>query len=413
MKRHIAFVETSTTGAGEVSHRISHQKGYEVTLLTRKPRTYSEEILRHVDRVVPCETNDAHEVLKALEQLARASRLDGVTTTADMYVPQAAFAAERLGLPGMPYEAALCARNKYRMRERLQLACPEHNAAFARVTSVDEALREAERIGYPLISKPQDENDGLDVRLIHGPEELKAHLSSRPERATNTAGQPKAPGVLLEEYLVGAEFSVETLQSKGQPRQVMGVVGKVLTGLERGCFVECGDRFPYLGPETEPLVRAVHRILDGLGVDCGVVHTECRIQDGRVKVMEVNPRLAGEKLGSHLIELASGQSAVEALVEIALGENVRWAPPRAAGAAMYNPFADRVGTFTGLRNRDEVLKMPGVVGVWVRIEPGTRVQPPESNGDLLADVIATGRDCDEAYARAREAGLRAHFEIQE
>ena len=57
-----------------------------------------------------------------------------------------------------------------------------------------------------------------------------------------------------------------------------------------------------------------------LEIDHGAIHTECRVNGDDVTIMEVNPRLAGGKIGSHLVEMATGCSAVRAMLDAALGK---------------------------------------------------------------------------------------------
>src|SRR5262249_38700328 len=146
----------------------------------------------------------------------------GITTTADFFVPQAARAAEELGLPGLEYEHALAARNKHRARLEIQAACPEHNPRFALVGDAEAALAAARGWGMPLVAKPQDDNDGSNVRLIRSEDDLTRYMTEAQRWTINSAGQPHARGVLLEEYVDGPEFSIETLQCKGGPLQLIG-----------------------------------------------------------------------------------------------------------------------------------------------------------------------------------------------
>lgn len=279
MRKHIVFVEMSGTGAGEKAIEYALGQGYQVSLLSRSPKDYPQEALLKV-RVIHCETNDIDLLIQEIKALNEADPIDGITTTADFYVPQAAAAAEALNLPTMTYEAAVGARNKYQMRMKLQEHCPELNPPFRLVHSEKEALEVAKEWGYPLIAKPQDANDSLNVLFVTNEKELSSYMKDSRSWNVNSAGQKYAKGVLLEGYIDGKEFSVETLQYKGGSCQLIGIIEKVWTGTAKGHFAEIGVKFPVETSETELLFPAVSAALSHLNIDCGVIHTECRIQNG-------------------------------------------------------------------------------------------------------------------------------------
>ncbi|MFC4770229.1 ATP-grasp domain-containing protein [Effusibacillus consociatus] len=410
MTKHIVFIEMSMTGAGEKAIEYSQEQGYHVTIVSRNPDKYSS-ILRPTTRVLQCETNNQEELVEAVKKLDMEQKIDGITTTADFYVPQAALAAEALGLSGMPYKAAAHARNKYYMRLNLQKYLPHLNPTFGLVFTEEEALKMAREWGFPLIAKPQDANDSLNVIRIHTEDQLVDYMRASKQWKYNSAGQPYSNGVLLEGYIEGKEFSVETVQHKGGKIQLIGVTEKVLTGAKRGYFVEIGVCFPTRTPESEILYKEVANALRSLNIDCGVIHTECRIKDGKVKILEINPRLMGDMAGSHMIELALGTSPIQFVVETALGNKIPWEPKKESGAAMYGICMPQTGLFGGIENLEEVKKMPGVAHMKVMADIGERYYyPPLSNGDFVARLVTGGETPEQALELAKEAA--AHVKVK-
>ncbi|MEA2604864.1 MAG: hypothetical protein QOF89_5856 [Acidobacteriota bacterium] len=410
--QHIVFVEASTTGAGELAHRLAHSAGLRVTLLCRNPRAYQEALFTCVDAVVQCETNDAAVVLRVILELLNQWPVHGITTTADFYVPQAAYAARELGLTGLDYQVALSVRNKYRMRLKLEQQCRELNPRFLLVSSTREALSAAAEWRFPFVAKPQNLNDGQDVQLIRSSDELLCYMAGAEQWNTNSADQIVPRGVLLEEFVDGPEFSVETLQAKGHPLQLIGVTKKYLTGFERGRFVEIGHSFPTRIEGVERIVAAALRALEALEIDCGVIHTECRLCGGEPKIMEVNPRLAGGGIGSHMIELATGRNPTRAVIEIALGQEVIWKIDREKGAALHSVWSEKRGVFRGIANEREIRQMPGVVEILPRAPRGRVAKQPESNADLLATVLAQGETADLAFSNATAAAHRVRLILE-
>lgn len=407
-RRHILFIESSVTGAGALAHSYARADGCFVTLVSRSPEQYSTDVVRDIDQIVTYDTRDESQVIRAAMAIDSKRPLDAVATTADLHVPSAALAAAALGLPGMTYDAATNARNKHRARLRLQEQYPDLNPEFCLVQSHSEAREAALEWGLPIVAKPLLANDGKGVKLIRTMEDLAAYMDARAAASVELLGE----GVLLEQYVAGVEFSVETLQSGGGPLQLIGVTTKYLAGVDRGHFVEIGHSFPWLSGESAKLFDATGRAQRALGLDCGLAHTECRITaSGSVKVIEVNPRLAGGMIGSHLVEIATGRNPAREVARIALGEDVRWTAPRSRGAALYGLCSPRRGTFAGLRNPQELLRRPGVVDVVVTVPPGQAVRPPESNVDVLVLVLASGDDEAAALGNASTAAELAELQI--
>ena len=390
----------SGTGAGEQCLLYAAECGYRATLLTRTP---DRDDLPDVPvDVVGCETNDPDAVVACVAELDARHRVGGVTTTHDLYTPQAAFAAERLGLPGIPYEAVVGVRDKHRMRLTLAERCQHLNPPFRHVRSLEEALAVAAEWGFPLVAKPLDANDSWGVERIGSRDDLVAYFGARGRWDWDSSDQALAPGVLLEGLVEGSEHTVDTVQHKGGPLQLMCATGKEMP--PGRFFAEANCFLPVEPVLTELLFREAAVALEALGIDCGAVHSEFRVDGGEVKILEVNPRLGGDMLGSHMIEAACGASPVEQVVEIALGHDVPWQPTRAEGAALYGITVPSSGTFGGVENLDEILRQEGVIAARVYASPGTECSfPPRSNGDFVGRVVAVGPTAEVALERARRA----------
>lgn len=411
MSKHIVFIEMSLTGAGEKAVEYAVNCGYEVTIVSRTPHKYDSTILKTA-KVFECDTNDLEQLAIGICKLNDRKKIDGITTTADFYVPQAAYAAEKLHLISMSYDAAVSARNKYLMRLRLQEHCPHLNPPFRLVNSVEEALDAAGAWGYPIIAKPLDANDSLNVRRIKSPVELEQYMEEAKNWGHYGTAQDYAGSVLLEGYIEGEEYSIETVQHKNGDIQCMGVTGKVLIGGERGFFVEAGVLFPIRTPEADLLYKEVAQALGKLQIDCGVIHTECRIKDGNVKILEINPRLMGDMAGSHMIEAALGANPIQQVVEIALGNEVPWKPLKEEGAAMFGAIIPSTGIFAGIENLEEIQRLPGVQAIKIVAEEGQRyLNPPESNGDMLLRLVTGAETPEKALKLAMEAAAAAKIKV--
>ncbi|WP_019640556.1 ATP-grasp domain-containing protein [Paenibacillus fonticola] len=415
---HIIFIEATITGAGLKAAQTAKNKGVYVTLFTKKGKEYYKRelgqngILQFLDKIIDVDTNDISSLCEAANQLHQEHPITAVTTTADFYVPQAAAMAEFLQLPSMPYEAALKARNKYKMRMELKKNAPELNPPFFLVDTADKALEKALLLGYPLIMKPQDENDSLDVILIHNENELLQNFYRITSKSENRAGQVKASGgLLLEAYISGEEYSVETFQgADDQPIQLMGITKKFLIGTSRGHFIEVGHSFPVPDPQNL-LFNAVSKALRILGIHSAACHSEVKFVNGQPVIIEINPRLAGGGIGSHVIELATGINPLDIVIDIARGMSPTWDVHEEYGAAIYKLTSPKNGVIKTLPDLS-FLDKADIQEYDIPLKIGQEVRVPMCNADLLGYVVTKASNASEALKASKQFIESITFEIE-
>ncbi|HSV68040.1 MAG TPA: ATP-grasp domain-containing protein [Mycobacteriales bacterium] len=388
---HVAFIESNTSGSGFGALQSARDLGYEVTFVTRDPAYYETperplaDLLAGCDRVVIADTNDPDALIVALRRLPA---LDGVTSFGEYSVHTAALAARALGLPGPDPAAVARVRDKSAARAAFA-AAGLPNPAYAAVGSLDDALAAADRIGYPCVIKPVDRSSSTNVRLVTGPDQLTERYRAMTGATRHRRGWALSSRVLVEEYLVGPEVSVETLACAGETL-VLGSTSKSLAG--GGAFAEVEHIFPTPGLalwEEASLEQAAVAGLHAVGLDHGPAHTEVRLTAAGPRLVEINARAGGNRIPD-LIRLASGYDLAAAAVQVAVGVPPPWydGPVRAAGVRFL--VAGTPGVLAGLDGLDGLAGHPGVVEAGALAAPGERVRPPVSNGDLVGYVIAVG-----------------------
>lgn len=369
--------------------RHARAAGLEVQFVTAGLDQYAgiegfEELLASsVDAVVECDTGDGEAIACALAKRC-GGRLRGITTMAEHFVVPTARAARRLGLPGLDPDAAEVSRDKLLTRRRcVEAGLPAPR--FAAVATVEEAVAAAESTGYPCVVKPSDEAGGIGVALCWDRLEVERQFTHLAGEPTNYRGQPRL-AVLVEEYLVGHEISVETLTCRGRAR-VLGVTDKVaLSGSSR--FVETGHTFPSCLPsgQVEACVVAATRALCAVGFDHGAAHTEIKLTADGPRVIEINARPAGD----HIPDLVAHSTGVDALclaVDLCLGGRADAPASRRRGAAVRFLTAP-AGLVRAVRGVELARRAPGVVECSIGAAPGRRLAEPRSNLDRLGHVIA-------------------------
>ena len=124
----------------------------------------------------------------------------------------------------------------------------------------------------------------------------------------------------MEEYIEGAEYSVETISYKGE-HTCLAVTKKFTTGSPH--YIETGHLQP--APVSEEMYGkiqdTVFRALDALEIRNGAGHSELRIDKaGNIRIIEIGSRMGGDCIGSDLVPLSTGQDFVAMAVDTAAGK---------------------------------------------------------------------------------------------
>ena len=400
----VAMVETQLSNFGLTPLRAAHELGYDAVLVGRDPERYHalatapEVFATYVAEVIVADTNSVDAVVQALEKVPQ---LCGVLTVTDYQLPLVAEVAARFGLPGLSPDAARQCRDKLLMRQ----ACAAAGVPvplFHHVTSEAGALRAAAEVGLPCVVKPMTESASIGVTLCRSPDEVRAAYHAISSVPTNFRGQPRRPGALLEEYLLGIEVSVESVLIDGR-RDVLGVTDKALG--PHPYFVETGDTFPsMLSPGLlDACVDAALGALTAVGHDFGAAHVEVKLTADGPRVVEVNGRMAGDEI-SALIREATGVYLQRELVRLHVGEPADLARSTDRAAASRYLVAPTAGILCGVEGVELARRMPGVLEVEIEAHPGEPVGPAANNLELLGHVVAVADTPGDA-ARLADAAL--------
>ncbi|GAA2673895.1 ATP-grasp domain-containing protein [Streptomyces lunalinharesii] len=405
---HLLVVESWVGSMGRLLPRAIREGGHEFTFLTRDLHHYLRSApegaahpLLGARNVITADTNDTEALLSHVERLHAVWEFDGVLSSCDYYLPTVARIAGRLGLPGPGSEPVESACRKDVAR-RVLADAGVPGPRFAVHEERADLARAAREIGYPLVVKPVDLCAGMYVRRVEDEHQLAAAVKALEDFPVNARGQRRVPAVLLEELLDGPEVSVETVSFAGAV-QVVGVTDKSVGAAP--AFVETGHMFPAaLSPaDTEAAERTALSALKALGLTDGVVaHTEIKLTSTGPRVVEVNPRPAGNRI-TELVRHVTGIDLAAAFVDVALGRapDLRRTPTGLRSAAVGFLVPQSTGTLDALdgrqlRDRSDVLEVQ-------LAEPGRVVRAAGSNNEYLGHVMVG--DVDGLGSRDRVAAL--------
>jgi len=295
-------------GAGEMQVPVikkAKNKGLYTIVLDMDPHAPGAE---YADLFLPVSTNDYDAILL----LARDNKIDGILTTSDYPVNIVSRICESLQLPGMSSEVATVCTNKFLQRKFLS-----HNGIetpFFQLTISAADLNES--YDFPVIIKPVDSSASRGVKKVNNIDELK-------EQYPVTAEFSKKKEVIIEGFIQGREFSVETLTQKRQST-VIAITEKIIENKDSAFFVEDCHIIPArLTPkEYELIEKTVLNLLNKLEINNCPTHTEIKINNTGIYIIEIACRLGGDFIASDLVPLATGVDMLENLIDISLGEPI-------------------------------------------------------------------------------------------
>ncbi len=405
----VVFIESNTTGTGEIFAGLSRKMGYCPVLVTSNTERYSSYFRNEVE-VVQAQTNKLDDVWAVCKRIDESSSgLTGVISSSEYYIYTASIVAKRLNLPGPDPIAVNIARNKYFQREKLQaegIPVP----AFVRAKSVTEAVSAAESIGFPVVVKPVLSSGSEGVRLCSNSVEIISHVDKLLSIKENPRGQPNPDYVLVEEFIDGPEYSVEAL-GDGKVK-IIGITKKYLG--KKPHFVEIGHDYPAsLEPaESERITNLTISALKSIGLVWGPSHTEIRLAEGAPKIIEINPRLAGGMIPV-LIRLVQGVDLILIILKLICGQDIQindlvQGDCYAAIRFLIPPANGRIRKIQGL---DEIRKIRRIDSVKVYERANNFKLLKGDFNDRVGHVIARDNSIAGCYYALNQALKKLNFKM--
>ena len=281
--------------------------GYESHYFTLSDGKVTEDELDYYHEV------NIFDVAKIVE-ICKEVGIDGVVATTELSVSITAQVADALGLPGNPVEVAKEITDKYRNRECIQNLKHLYSPLYLEASDL-ETIREA-GIPYPIILKPTNLGGKRGISVVKDDKELQSAF----DYAAKCVPQGKKTFIIVEQFLdKGVECSVESISINGK-HSIIQITQKDSGGAPH--CVELGHHQPADITQSEwaEVVAGVTEGLTAIGLTDGSCHTEIKIVNGKVYLIEFNARPGGDCITSRLVMLSTGYDYFGALAKAATGE---------------------------------------------------------------------------------------------
>ena len=380
---------------GKSALRAARALGAECVYVER-PDRLSEAKVALADHALPIDCHDVDRLRRELGDRHRDRPFTAVLSMTEDWLEPAAELNASLGLGGASVETVRLLRDKYAMR-RLLAGTPLELPS-ARGTSAADIAAFGRRYGFPCVVKPLAGSGSSGVSLVRDQRQA--------DDAVDRLARLGVHEFLVERYLTGPEFSVESLSFAGE-HAIVAVTEKFVTP----SFVEIGHLVPArLTPDVADAIAAtVRALLDAVGLRDGAAHTEVIVGPDGPAVVESHNRVGGDRI-NELVRIAYGVDMIAAAVAWQVLRRRAHLPTAALAAAAIRFVVAPPGLVRSIRRGVALDADPEVVEVEVNVVAGARISSVESSADRAGHVLARAATPAEALAAAERAASSVTIE---
>lgn len=245
-------------------------------------------------------------------EICKNKNVDGVVATTELTIAVAAYVADSMKLNGIPLNVAEVITDKFRNREASKDVIGLFNPRYSEVNGISDLLEL--NFTYPIILKPKSKGGKRGITVVKEESEIEEAFRYAVKEARGSLP------LIVEEFIDGGmECSVESLSFHGI-NYIIQITEKVTSGAPH--CVELAHHQPAnISAEVRNQVEKVlDNALTAIGLLNGACHTEIKIKDNKIYLIEFNARPGGDHIAYPLTNLSTGYSYIKGAIKIAIDE---------------------------------------------------------------------------------------------
>ena len=334
------------------------------------------------------------QLLEKVKELNKTERIDGIVTFTENLVACCSYLTDYFGLPGNPFDTALCLRNKYKMRQSLkENGVPQPKFKFIRNTT--EGIGAVKEIGFPTIIKPIAAAGSLGVikadnraELIRGIEIIKKLQSERDSQYFSDFEEVVTEdGIMLEEYMDGEEIAIDCIYCNGV-YHVLAIHDKP-EKMPGPYFAETIYTTPSRHSQAvqQEIKNIAVRALKALNVKTGAAHIEMRLTLDGCKIIEVGGRLGGVTVADSIL-YSTGINPYNLIYNLSLGNPIDPHLEQTQASGFMTIPVYKCGRIEKIDGIDRAKKIPGIKEIILMKQPGDLMEKTlPQKGDIYPVCI--------------------------
>ncbi len=297
------------------------QMGYDVVIINNNPETVSTDY-DTADRLYfePLSEEDVMNIIRIEKPVGVVVAFGGQTAI------KLTGALDKAGIPilGTSAEGIDVAEDRERFDALLE-KFNIHRPVGCGVSTEEEAVAAAERIGYPVLLRPSYVIGGQNMRIVHDEKEVRLYMR-------RILAQKIDNPVLVDKYMMGVELEVDVI-SDGADVLIPGIMEHIeRAGVHSGDSIAVYPPYSINDKMTQTIVDCSEKLALALGTK-GLVNIQYLIWRGELYVIEVNPRASrtvpyiSKVTGVPMVDVASGVMLGGKLRDAGYGTGLYRTPP--------------------------------------------------------------------------------------
>ena len=348
---------------------------------------------------------------QTIVEFAQKKPVQAILAIDDSAALVAAKAGEQLGLVHNSPDAALAARNKYRMRQMFA-AGNVPSPRFHLYDMSDDPAEVAKNVSYPCVVKPLLLSGSRGVIRANNPAEFVDAFSVLARMLAEMNRSPESTRILVEDYISGIEVALEGIIDQGQ-LQMLALFDKP-DPLDGPLFEETIYVTPSRLPEAVQveIAECAGQAAAAVGLRHGPVHAELRVNENGPWMVEIAGRSIGGLCSQTLNFGLEGISLEALILRQAVGLPIdELAREEQASGVMMIPIPS-AGMLKAVSGVEAAKAVPGIESVEITAKLNQPLVPLPKGDSYLGFIFARGKQPDEVEAALRKAHQQLHFEIE-
>ena len=373
---------------GAVEHVIDRAKelGYKTIVIDQNDKI---DCIKKADKFKKISFEDYGRCLN----FAQEEKVEGIVNATDFAVLVSSYVSNKMRLPGINFEVAKIAKNKYEIRRKMMENGITNVPQFFEITRIEEINNIKDRIKFPVIIKPCSGLGSLHVYVISNLEELYNKI---PEVLAGSFNKK----ALIETFIKGQEYGAESFVYKGKVH-VLTILKKNMTDLPYRS--ELGHSIPSELPEDveKKVKNEIIKLIKAIGINYGAVNMDLILsENNEVYIIDVGARMGGNAITSHIIPNSLGIDHIGNIIKLAMREQDIDLNPK-----FNKPVATRIldleeGRIIKLPNFSKYYQDKNVIHICFEKKVGDRIEKYISDAQICGFIVVKGDCIDNAKKNA-------------
>jgi len=303
-----------------------------------------------------------------------------------------AYVAKRLGLPSIGDEVAFRTNDKVAMRLSLKKTGVRQPVIYTKDYE----------ICYPCVVKAVDNCASRGITIVNSVNEF-------PKAIKNAKDNSSDHTFLIEEFIDGKEYSVDTIVYKGVVYPG-GISDRVF--LDKNEYaIQDGSMTPSL--LSEEIQKMMYWVMqdcaNALGVKWGALKGDLIVNNGHVYVLEVTARLSGGFDSQFRKPYSYGINLIKATIDLACGKPLDFSDliPKWVKFSQTFTVFPKPGILKEIIGEEELRRIPGIRQVFITKHIGQLIEY-KTCADRVIHIIA----CEDTYEKLQETIRKARETIR-